>query len=190
MFLSMIPLVLIILLIAGGASQCDFSPGGPKTGEVPEYDVDAALQMRADTGSFPVRNPALPDAWQSNSGQAQLLADDQKVIEVGYITDVDDPTSYLRLAQTDADAETLVETQSDGKAAFDGETVVAGTVWQVYTANNGEPLWVTALPGVHVSITGSGTEEEFTVLAEAVQQAEPLEPTRASVGPGGVGAGD
>src|SRR5699024_9854451 len=49
MFLSMIPLVLIILLIAGGASQCDFSPGGPKTGEVPEYDVDAALQMRADT---------------------------------------------------------------------------------------------------------------------------------------------
>lgn len=174
MFLSMIPLVLIILLIAGGARQCDLSPGGPTTGEVPEYDVDSALQMRANTESFPVRNPALPDAWQSNSGGAQLLEDDQKVVEVGYITDIDDPKSYLRLAQTDADIEVLLESQSDGKPAFDGETEVAGTTWQVYTADNGEPLWVTALPGVNVSITGSGTEGEFTVLAEAVQQAEPL----------------
>ncbi|WP_157226052.1 DUF4245 family protein, partial [Rhodococcus sp. AW25M09] len=44
---SLIPLVIACLLIAGVASQCSLSPGGPKQGPIPNFDVNTALQYDA-----------------------------------------------------------------------------------------------------------------------------------------------
>src|SRR5690625_3527683 len=87
--LSLIPLVIICLVVAGLAGQCSFSPGGRSRGESPHYDARPVLETDAQTYQFPIRMPQTPDGWQTNSGGNDPIdgADGGIAIRVGYITD-------------------------------------------------------------------------------------------------------
>lgn len=173
---SLIPLVIACLLIAGVASQCTLSPGGPQQGPIPNFDVDAALQYDASELNFPVRNPQLPEDWTPNSGSRQTITGDQggDVSNVGYISDAG---RYNKLTQSDAEEQVLVPFVVEGEQRYAaGTESVDGTEWVVYEREGDEPVWVTDLGDVRLLITGSGTVEEFTTLAAATTSAEPLEP--------------
>ncbi|WP_068280783.1 DUF4245 domain-containing protein [Aldersonia kunmingensis] len=173
MMLSLIPLALICLVLAGAASMCSFAPFGAKSGPVPNFDIDAALMSDASELDFPIRNPQVPGTWQANSGGRTTLTDEGggEVSTVGFITNHD---RYVSLTQTDATEEALIPA-TVGKRAATGTEQVAGKTWVVYDHRGSEPAWVTDLGGVRVLIRGSGTAQEFTELATAVQQAQPLE---------------
>jgi hypothetical protein len=68
MFWSLAPLVLACVVLAGLVGMCSFRPNGPADGAIPPYDAAAALQDDANALNFPIRLPALPAGWQSNSG--------------------------------------------------------------------------------------------------------------------------
>lgn len=173
---SLIPLIIACLLIAGVASQCTLSPGGPQQGPIPNFDADAALQYDASELGFPVRNPAVPDDWTPNSGSRQTITGEQggDVSNIGYISGAG---RYNKLTQSDADEQVLVPFVVDGEERYaSGTELVDGTEWVVYEREGDEPVWVADLGDVRLLITGSGTTEEFTTLAEATTSAEPLDP--------------
>jgi Protein of unknown function (DUF4245) len=190
MFWSMAPLVLACVVLAGLVGMCSFQPRGPQTGQIPTYDVATALKADAETLGFPIRLPALPDGWQSNSGARDGIDGARtdpvtgqrvraKVSTVGYIA----PSGmYVSLTQSNADEDKLV-----GSIHTDmyptGTRDVEGVKWIVYegSSDGGEPVWTTHLDGpaggTQIAITGAGRVEEFRRLATATQTASPL-PTR------------
>ena len=88
--LSLIPLVIICLIVAGLAGQCSFSPGGPTQGEIPHYEASAVLQRDARHYTFPIRLPETPGGWSTNSGSTDPNDgnDGGTAIRVGYITNL------------------------------------------------------------------------------------------------------
>ncbi|MFG1785649.1 DUF4245 domain-containing protein [Rhodococcus oryzae] len=175
MMWSIIPLVLLCLIVAGVASRCSFSPGGPTSGPVPQFDVDASLKYDAGVLGFPVRDPAVPEDWQPNSGSRGVVGGNSggDVTTVGYITP---KGRYLQLSQSAAAEEALVPWVAGDLRSPTGVAPVAGDRWVEYAEEGSEPIWVTDLGDVRVLIKGSGTTEEFTELATAVDAAQPLTP--------------
>ena len=190
MFWSLAPLVLACVVLAGLVGMCSFRPNGPADGAIPTYDAAAALQADADALNFPIRLPALPAGWQSNSGTRTGIeagrtdpgsGERQRAIvaRVGYIA----PSKmYVSLSQSDADETALV--QSIHSAVYpSGVQDVDGVKWVVYQGGEDtEPVWTTRLgaPGrpVQLAITGAGSTDDFRTLASATQSQTPLTPNR------------
>jgi hypothetical protein len=175
-------LAVIILVIAGTTGSCSFSPGGPTVDDskLPIVDAPGELGTIARTTPFPVRVPAAPAGWRSNSvDQDRVPAldgspDANRSVRVGYLTPQD---NYLRLVQTDAPEEALLATEAGKQPALgSGAKDIAGLHWVVYSRDGGEPIWIATLPGdtpTRALITGSGTDDDFTALATGLAAGAP-----------------
>ncbi|MFC4125605.1 DUF4245 domain-containing protein [Nocardia rhizosphaerae] len=172
LFWSLIPLVLISIVLAGAASQCSVATNGPTQGQIPHFDADAALRSDAESLSFPIRQPALPEGWVSNSGSRDTIVADGggPVSTIGYLTP---QSTYLRYSQSSA-TEVALARHVLGSRYATGTTDVAGQKWVLYTDPIEEPAWIADLGDVRILITGAGDEAAFTTLAEAVTTAQPL----------------
>jgi hypothetical protein len=185
MFWSMAPLVVVCIVFAGVLGMCSFAPSGPGTGPVPNYDAPAALRADADALGIPIRVPALPEGWRSNSGSRAGIdggrtdSSGQQVravsSTVGYLT----PSGmYLALTQSNADEEKLVDSVENDVVPT-GAQDVEGVSWVVYEGNEGtEPVWTTRLDGptgpAQIAIKGAAGTDEYRTLAAAVQKQPPL----------------
>ncbi|OQS17152.1 hypothetical protein B0T36_00585 [Nocardia donostiensis] len=174
LFFSLIPLVLIVVVFAGAASQCSFAVNGPTQGPIPSFDAEAALQSDATSLSFPIREPELPASWKPNSGSRDTIAEagGGAVSTVGYITD---QGTYMQLNQSSATEELLV-THTVGRRYATGTEQIGTQKWVVYDEPGAEPAWVSDFGDVRVLIRGAGNNEAFTTLAQAVGTAQPLTP--------------
>lgn len=169
---SLAPLVLFCVIIAGIASQCTFSPGGPTTGPIPEFDVDAALAYDAREIGFPIRNPGVPEGWTPNSGSRSAVGE-RDASTVGFITTAG---RYVQLTQSDAEETPLVRFIAEEPRTATGTEQVGNHTWVVYGGEGVEPIWISDFTETRIAVTGGGSEEEFRTLATAVAEAEPLEP--------------
>jgi hypothetical protein len=193
MFWSLAPLVIACVVLAGMLGMCSFQPSGPGEGPAPSYDAPAALQADADALKIPIRVPALPDGWRSNSGGRNGIdagrtdpASGQALravsSKVGYLT----PSGmYLSLTQSNADETKLVTSIRPGMAPT-GVQDINGVSWVVYEGGEqgnkpAEPVWTTRLAGpggpAQIAITGAAGTDEYRTLAAATQTAAPL-PTK------------
>ncbi|MGF0313078.1 DUF4245 domain-containing protein [Rhodococcus sp. 06-412-2C] len=173
---SLIPLVIACLLIAGVASQCSLSPGGPKQGPIPNFDVNTALQYDASEIGFPVRNPSVPEGWTPNSGSRATISGDNggAVSTVGYITGTG---AYLQLTQSSASEEQLVPFVAGSETAYaSGAQNVSGRDWVVYGEEGSRNYWVSDFGDVRILLGGTATTEDFTTLAAILEATEPLVP--------------
>ena len=172
MLLSLIPLAILCIIIAGVAGQCDFSPGRPTPGAVPEFHPEKELPRDAKRLSFPVRLPSLPDGWQANSGRLESVpgAGDSMLTSVGYVT----PSArFMELTQSDATEEQLLRVEQGQGLTARNETV-AGRTWVVYEHDDRSEVWIADLGDVRIMITPKGPSDDVPVLAEAVLAADPL----------------
>ena len=169
MFWSVVVLMLICGIFAGVAGQCTFSPSGPQQGAIPEFDADASLRQDARSLDFPVRSPAVPEGWTSNSGRVESFAGTSSS-HVGWVTG---QRSYVELVQSDAPEE---EFRSLGGGPRPDRTIVpvTGQEWTVFTGDDVRPVWVLDLDDVRVAVTGSASSSDFEALAAAVQDEDPL----------------
>ncbi|KQU61284.1 hypothetical protein ASG84_01830 [Rhodococcus sp. Leaf278] len=173
---SLIPLVIACLLIAGVASQCSLSPGGPKQGPIPNFDVNTALQYDAPEIGFPVRNPSVPEGWTPNSGSRATISGDNggAVSTVGYITGTG---AYLQLTQSSATEEQLVPFVAGSETAYaSGAQNVSGRDWVVYGEEGSRNYWVSDFGDVRILLGGTASTEDFTTLASILEVTEPLAP--------------
>jgi hypothetical protein len=177
MLVALAILVPVILLLGGLTRSCSFSPGGPAVdgSRLPVVDAPAELGTAARTIGFPVRVPAVPQGWRANGVDqdrvgADGAADARRAVRVGYLTP---GGNYLRVVQSDADEAGLLATET-GPEPFAGAGVrdVAGLRWVVYTRDGEEPIWIADVPDpatpTRALITGSGSEDEFAALADAL----------------------
>jgi hypothetical protein len=183
MFWSLAPLVVVCVVLAGLLGMCSFQGRGPSEGPAPAFDAAAALQADADALKIPIRVPALPDGWLSNSGGRSGIeagaadpgtgAPTRAVVSrVGYLA----PSGkYVSLSQSNAEEAKLVESIT-AELVPAGAQDVEGVSWVVYQGGEGiEPVWTTRLPGnAQLAITGAGTADEFRTLAAATQKQQPL----------------
>lgn len=171
--LGAIGVLLVIVAVLGGVSgSCSFSPGGPAVDSSagPVVDAPAEITRLAPTVPYPVRVPAVPPGWRSNSVDQDLLdpADPERgrALRVGYLTP---DGRYLRLLQSDGTEEAVLASETGGQQVPGRGTVdVAGTTFVVYGGEDDEPIWVGELDGVRLLITGSAPEPDFRALAAAV----------------------
>lgn len=172
MMMTLIPLVVISFIIAGIASQCSFHPGAPKMETVVAFDAQRAYEYDARTLDFPIRVPEAPAGWQPNSGSRVDVTGEGggTITAVGYVTA---QGRYLRLSQASASVEQLVKHHLPTDAEPQGTRAAGGQEWVLYRAPNSEPVWLADLGDVRLSLTGSGTEDDFAALAEAVLAAPP-----------------
>jgi hypothetical protein len=185
MFWSIAPLVAACIILAGILGMCSFSPGGPSPGATPDYDAPAALQADADALRIPIRLPALPAGWHSNSGSRAGIdggrtdpsGQPARAVSstVGYLT----PTGmYLALTQSNADEDKLIASIGRDMVPT-GTQDVDGVRWVVYDGDgNAEPVWTTRLNGptgpAQIAIKGAGGTDEYRTLAAAVENRPPL----------------
>jgi len=187
MFWSLAPLVLACVVLAAVLGMCSFAPGGPGPGPTPDYDAPAALQADADALRIPIRVPALPGGWRSNSGSRAGIEAGRSdpsgrpgravSSTVGYLS----PSGmYLALTQSNADEEKLVFS-IDADMVPTGTQDVDGVRWVVYEDDSAEPVWTTRLTGptgpAQIAIKGAGGTDEYRTLAAAVQKQPPLAAT-------------
>ncbi|MFD4368000.1 DUF4245 domain-containing protein [Rhodococcus sp. NPDC058521] len=168
---SLVPLVLFCVIIAGIASQCTFSPGGPTSGPIPSFDVDAALTYDARELGFPIRHPDVPEGWTPNSGSRAFVGGGDSST-VGFITP---PGRYVQLTQSDADETPLVTFIAGEPRTATGSEDIGGRTWVLYGGEGVEPIWTSDFTQTRIAVTGSGSDEEFRELAAAVGAAEPLD---------------
>lgn len=169
---SLLPLVLIVVVFAGVASQCSFAAQGPTQGQIPTFDAEAALESDARTLSFPIRDPEVPESWTPNSGSRDTIvgAGGGQVSTIGYITDAG---TYMRMTQSDATEQALSRFVLGSRYAS-GVEQVAGQKWVVYAEPTEETAWIADFGDARVLITGAGNAAAFTTFAEAITTARPL----------------
>jgi hypothetical protein len=184
MFWSIAPLVVACIVLAGLLGMCSLQGRGPVEGAVPTYDAPAGLRADADALKIPIRVPALPEDWKSNSGGRGSIDDGRQeggqparavTSRVGYLS----PSGlYLSLTQSNADEEKLISS-INAELVATGVQDVNGVTWVVYEGGDGtEPVWTTRLSGptgpAQIAITGAGGTDEYRTLAAAIQAQAPL----------------
>jgi len=168
--------LVVVVLVGGGVRSCSFSPGGPTVDQQagPTVDAPAQLAEAARASTFPLRVPAVPQGWRANATDRGPVTGGGTAERVGYLTP---GGRYLRLVQSDATEENLLATESGGPVAGTGVVQAAGLQWVVYQAPGGEPFRVTTSPeGTRWLVTGSGSDADFTALAEATAAGQVLAP--------------
>ncbi|WP_225725164.1 MULTISPECIES: DUF4245 domain-containing protein [unclassified Nocardia] len=174
LFWSLIPLVLIAVVFAGLASQCSFAANGPTQGQIPHFDVTAALGDDARTLHFPVRNPQLPTDWTPNSGHRDTITGPGggPLSTVGFITP---QGNYMQLTQTNGTEQALARFLLNGRPAS-GSIQIADQKWSVYAEKGEETAWITDFGTARVMVKGAGNDAAFRALAQAVDSAPIVQP--------------
>ncbi|MFC0314941.1 DUF4245 domain-containing protein [Gordonia phosphorivorans] len=169
---SLIPLLLICLVIAGIAGSCAWGFGDKAAEQkVPTFNSDAAFIADSRVMPFPIRQPAVPAAWQSNSGSTSTVGT-SLTSNVGWITD---NGTYVQLTQTAATEDQLVPALGGTGALGTGTVEAGGTTWVTYeNAPENRMVWVTDLGDVRIGLLGRGDNPPLNTLAEAVLKAQPL----------------
>ncbi|MEV1293254.1 DUF4245 family protein [Pseudonocardia sp. NPDC049635] len=165
------------LLLFSVGNSCSFAPGMPveDPNSGPTVNASARLAEYAVGSAFPLRVPDVP--FRANSTDRGPVDGGGTAVRIGYVTPDAD---FLSLVQTDGTAEGVLATESGAAGRGDGPPLMRGTVdaggldWEVYQREGGEPFRIATLPGdpeVRLLITGSGSDEQFRILAEAVVEA-------------------
>ena len=89
-------MLLVVLVLGFLSSGASFTPGGPASEPSAARVVDAPAQLRALTAPFPVRVPATPAGWRSNSVGTDDVAG-RKAIRAGYQMHVPKPVHPAEL---------------------------------------------------------------------------------------------
>ncbi|WP_156754794.1 DUF4245 domain-containing protein [Actinokineospora pegani] len=171
MIMSLAVLLVIIAALLLFTKSCSFSPGGPEIDQsaAPTADLSAAFSQVADTLDFPLRLPAVPDAWRPNSTSTAPAGPTSVVVRAGWLTGA----GFAQLSQSAATPNTLVEIEG-GTGPATGSVEIDGTQWTVHPGRRAESVWVTRLGDTTLLITGSAPEPDFRTLASATLKAQPI----------------
>lgn len=172
---SLIPLVVACLIIAGIATQCSFSPGGPKQGPIPSFNAEEALKYDSRELGFPIRQPEIPEGWTPNSGSRSIVSGDGggDSSNIGLITEAG---RYIQLTQSNATEEALVPFIAGEPRYATGTEQIGDHTWDVFGGDGVEAIWASDFGDTRILITGPAPAADFTTLATAVGAVEPLQP--------------
>lgn len=177
---ALLILIPVGLLLFSVGNSCSFAPTGPveDPNSGPSVNAEERLTEYARGSAFGLRVPDVP--FRPNSTDRGPVEGGGTAVRVGYVTPDAD---YLSLVQTDASAEGILATESgssdrgDGAPRMQGTIDAGGLTWEIYQRDGGEPFRIATLPGepeVRALVTGSASDEQFRILADALSTARTL----------------
>ncbi|WP_026161347.1 DUF4245 domain-containing protein [Corynebacterium ciconiae] len=152
---------------------CTFNTGTPENGPVQEVDASTVLHMEARAVDFPLRQPADPEGWITNSARRGSVNGQPAVIQ-GWVTK---EGAYLQLMQTDQPLDDALRANDSGLKTKGEPTSVAGMDFTTYTKEDrhSRDLWGADLGDVRIVLAGSADADDFAELAQAFAEAKPIE---------------
>lgn len=170
--LSLLVVVGLMVPMVAFTGMCSFNRGAPENGPVKEVDAQQVLSMEARAMNFPVRLPASPEGWVTNSAR-RTTVNRQPAPVVGWVTK---EGAYLQLTQTDQPLDKAVQDVDEHGRTKQQPVSVEGHQFEVYTSEdrNARPVWATDLGDVRLIFSGTASGAEFEQLARATVQATPL----------------
>lgn len=161
-------LALCLLAILGLMGWFTFG-NSTDDGKAPVVDVIAKLSSSADIVGLPLVVPqGLPATWQGTSFQAvypTVSGGSRTVVRAGWLTE---SGRYITLVQSGEVPRDLV-TNEIGEGLGGGNQVEAGgATWDTYPGLRSEQVWVRRSGELTLLITGSASEDDFRLLAQAL----------------------
>jgi hypothetical protein len=162
---SLLPLVVIVLLVAGWTAFRQ----GPDENPVKPIDPSSTVQLAAARASYPVQVPTglpggyRPTSARTDAGNAQRGA--RVTLEIGYVTPEDQYAGFVISDNPSADAVTAVLKAAQQKGTVD----VGGQTWTRSTTSRGETALSQTVGGVVVLVSGSASEQELETVAGSVR---------------------
>lgn len=167
-------LIVVLMLVAVGATGlCSFNPGAPEQGPVQEVDAETFLDLESRAVDFPVRYPAMPEGWITNSARRSMLAG-QPAPVVGWVTP---DRGFIQLTQTGLDAEAAIESADSQPRTLDRTVDVDGHPVEVFTSEEQDvrDLWVVDAGDARFVLTGAGEDQEFEKLIATALATAPIQ---------------
>lgn len=167
-------LIVVLMLVAVGATGlCSFNPGAPEQGPVQEVDAETFLDLESRAVDFPVRYPAMPEGWITNSARRSMLAG-QPAPVVGWVTP---DRGFIQLTQTGLDAEAAIENADSKPRTLDRTVDVDGHPVEVFTSGEQDvrDLWVVDAGDARFVLTGAGEDREFEELIATALATAPIQ---------------
>ena len=167
-------LIVVLMLVAVGATGlCSFNPGAPEQGPVQEVDAETFLDLESRAVDFPVRYPAMPEGWITNSARRSMLAG-QPAPVVGWVTP---DRGFIQLTQTGLDAEAAIENADSKPRTLDRTVDVDGHPVEVFTSEEQDvrDLWVVDAGDARFVLTGAGEDREFEELIATALATAPIQ---------------
>jgi hypothetical protein len=170
MALSMGVLAVVALVLLGMYGWVSFSPAGPTDGQVLATDVDGGLQRAAPLVDFPIVIPAeLPAGWTPSSFSfteaATATAAQPAAVRGGWLTQ---EGRFITFVQSDGATAQVLTAELGGANPPTGTVQAGDDEWTTTTGRRSEQAWVRTVDGVTFLITGTASEQDFSLLAAAV----------------------
>ena len=132
-------------------------------------DVASVSAQAGSSAGFRPAAPTLPHEYPSNHADLDHGGQGQPTTwNVGYITP---SKTYMQFVQTNKANETWIAQQAKGPKV--GTKKAGGAVWDVYAAGGGDQSWVSQREGSTYIISGQASEQDKTLLAEALAKTSP-----------------
>ena len=173
--MSMGLLALVALVVVGVYGMVNFSPGRPSDGATPTADVMGGFDRAAPLVGFDVVYPTgIPESWHANSFSFTDPATTQgqpAAVRGGWLTAAG---RFITLIESDGEIADVLRIELGAATPATGTQDVDGTEWTVTTGRRGEAAWFrTEGPAggkVTHLITGSASQDDFTILARGVDR--------------------
>jgi hypothetical protein len=153
--------LLVPILLAFGVYRVFFDGHDPI-----RVSPAAAIDDAQHAGAFPVLTAGgLDDSWTVVSATFQPV-DGGRALRLGYVSPDGDGAQVV---QTDAPPTTIIPAELTRDARAQGNTEIAGGIWQEYSTRPGERALVRLDPDRTVIVVGEASEAELTALAGALK---------------------
>ena len=167
-------LIVVLMLVAVGATGlCSFNPGAPEQGPVQEVDAETFLDLESRAVDFPVRYPAMPEGWITNSARRSMLAG-QPAPVVGWVTP---DRGFIQLTQTGLDTDAAIENADSKPRTLDRTVDVDGHPVEVFASEEPDvrDVWVVDAGDARFVLTGAGEDREFEELIATALATAPIQ---------------
>lgn len=174
MMLSLTVTVALMLLVVGATGLCTINPENSQRAAVRDVDAQSFLELEARASDAAIREPQLPEGWQSNSARRASVAGTPASV-VGWITPSE---GFVEAWQTIAPADAALNQFDDNFRDQQETRTLDGTEVTVKTSSDRgvRDIWVADLGDARVIVTGSSSDEDFATLMQAFIDAEPITP--------------
>lgn len=170
--LSLLVVVGLMIPMVAFTGMCSFDKGSPENAPVQRVDAQQVLGMEARAMNFPVRLPAEPEGWTTNSAR-RTTVNRQPAPVVGWVTKAG---AYVQLTQTDQPLDKAVADVDEHGRTEQAPQLIDGHSFRVYTsqAKNARKVWATDLGDVRLVFSGTAGDDEFEQISRNALQAQPL----------------
>lgn len=169
--LSLAVVVIMMLLAVGATGLCSIN-SETKQGAVQEVDEQTFLETQARAGVGTIRNPDMPEGWEANAARRVDLGGENATV-VSWVTA---DQGFVESTQTQIAADKAGEEYDADYRGIASTREVGGKTVRVLESDEESVrrLWITDLGDARLIISGAANDSDFEAATAAFIDAAPI----------------